>query len=210
MTLHPEILNKSQQEILPKLGSVASENGFYLAGGTTVALYLGHRQSVDFDWFAHGGFDDPPALAEQVRRSGLQVENVQFAPRTLHAVIGGVRVSYFDYPYGDLNEPTEWPGVAAKLASLDDLACMKLAAIAQRGSRKDFIDLYAISLRHKPLSELVQLYRRKYLTDDVGHVLVGLTYFDDADAEPSPTMLQEMPWDEIKRRFALWVRELAG
>ena len=95
-------------------------------------------------------------------------------------------------------------------ASLDDLGCMKLAAIAQRGSRKDFVDLFFIAREHKPIEELLDLYRRKYSTGDIGHVLIGLTYFEDAEEEQSPVMLREAGWKEIKEQFRLWVRKLAG
>jgi len=208
MTLHTEILSESQRTILPGLGSFASAQGFYLAGGTTVALYLGHRQSVDFDWFSRGTIDDPLALAERARRGGLAMENVQVAPGTLHSLIDGVRVSFFEHPYVEISDSTKWSDFSIELASLDDLSCMKLAAIAQRGSRKDFIDLYTIVFEYKPLRDLLQLYRRKYSIDDIGHVLVGLTYFDDAEEEPSPVMLRDISWDEIKREFQRWTKDL--
>jgi len=144
-----------------------------------------------------------------VRKHGLRVENPQAAPRTLHALIEGVRVGFFDYPYGELSEPLRWAECSVDVASLDDLACMKLAAVAQRGSRKDFIDLYFIALEHKPISEVVKLYRRKFRTDDIAHVLIGLGYFDDADEEPSPVMISKTSWDHIKQQFEKWSRELA-
>jgi hypothetical protein len=67
-----------------------------------------------------------------------------------------------------------------------------------------------IALRHKPLKDAIDLYRRKYSIDDVAHVLVGLTYFDDADDEPMPVMLSDVSWDEVKRQFREWAKALAG
>jgi len=210
MIPHAEALSETQHSILPVLGPLASSRGFYLGGGTAVALHLGHRRSVDFDWFVHAKLDDPLVLAEQLRQSGLSVEKVQVAPGTLHALIKDVRVSFFEYPYPEIGDQSIWPEYSLGLASLDDLACMKLAAIAQRGSRKDFIDLHAIALQHRPLRDTLSLYQRKYSTNDIAHVLVGLTYFDDAEEEPSPDMLCDTPWDEVKRQFQLWVKTLAG
>ena len=210
MSFHPQVLDQAQLSMLPLLGRFTAPRGFYLGGGTAVALHLGHRRSVDFDWFAPGELADPLSLAERARGEGLPVESVQVAPGTLHAVIEGVRVSFFEYLYDLISDPIPWPYYSVRLASLDDLACMKLAAVAQRGSRKDFIDLYVIALQHKPLADLLELYCRKYSVKDIGHVLIGLTYFDDADEEPSPTMLHEIPWEEVKARFRQWASELAG
>jgi hypothetical protein len=209
MTFHSEILNKDQSALLPSLGTFASEHGFYLGGGTSVALQFSHRMSIDFDWFIQGTMGDPLVLAEHARQSGLEIFNTQIDQGTLHAVINKVRESFFEYPYISIGEPSIWTDCSVTLASLDDLACMKLAAIAQRGSQKDFIDLYVLALRHRPLTDLLKLYQRKYNTTDIAHVLLGLTYFDDADEEPSPVMMQKLPWDKIKLQFLHWAIELA-
>ena len=210
MTLHTEVLSETQRQIIPTLGPLASSCGFYLGGDTAVALYYGHRRSVDFDWFAREKFADPMALAKQMEEAGLRLDSMQVAPGTLHGIAEGVRVSFFDYPYPEMGVPTPWPDLAFEMASLDDLACMKLAAVAQRGSRKDFVDLHIIALRHKPIQEIIGLYQRRYHTDDIAHVLVGLTYFDDAEEEPSLEMLSAIGWDEVKREFLLWAKSLAG
>ncbi|MBP6965615.1 MAG: nucleotidyl transferase AbiEii/AbiGii toxin family protein [Armatimonadetes bacterium] len=210
MSFHDEVLSEAQRSILPALAAFSTANGFYLGGGTAVALHLGHRRSVDFDWFARTPIDDPLVLAELARRADLPLENARIARGTLHGVVKGVQVSFFEYPYPDIGSPGKWPEFSVELASLDDLACMKLAAIAQRGARKDFVDIYAIALEHKPIEELLALYRRKYSVDDIGHVLVGLTYFDDADEEPEPMMLRDLSWEEIKRQLRRWIRALAG
>lgn len=210
MIFHPEVLSDSQSAILPSLGAFARAYGFYLGGGTAVALHLGHRKSVDFDWFARGAMGDPLVLAGQARKQGLSVENAQIAPGTLHALVDGVRVSFFVYPYSEIGESSSWEECSIDVASLDDLACMKLAAIAQRGSRKDFIDLYFIAHEHKPIAEIVNLYQRKYHTQDIVPVLMGLGYFEDADEEQSPVMIRKAPWDQIKREFVNWSRSLSG
>lgn len=210
MKFHDEILSAAQRQVLPKLGPFATQQGFYLAGGTAVALYLGHRESVDFDWFARGEVEDPLVLAGLAQEQGLPLENPQTSAGTLHVVVGGVRVSFFRYPYAEISMPSKCEEYSADLASLDDLACMKLGAIAQRGSRKDFIDLYFLANEHKPIAELVALYRRKYAVRDIVPVLTGLGYFDDAETEPPPVMIREISWEKIKRACADWSRSLAG
>jgi hypothetical protein len=208
MTFHTEVLNENQRSILPTLGPFAGKHGFCLGGGTAVALYLGHRKSVDFDWFAPGQITDPLVLAGQARQHALSVSDVHTAPGTLHATVGGVRVSFFDYPYPEIGQRSEWEEYKVAIASLDDLACMKLAAVAQRGSRKDFIDLYFLALEHKPIGELLNLYKSKYDLKDIVPVLLGLNYFEDADDEAPPVMLREARWDQIKREFDKWSRSL--
>lgn len=209
-TLHLEILNESQLAVMPALGPWATTEGFYLGGGTAVALYFGHRRSVDFDWFIGEGFPDSMVLAEHARERGIHLADIRVAPGTLHALAGDVRVSFFEYPYPLIADLTVWPEYSVRLASLDDLACMKLAAIAQRGSRKDFIDLHAIALGHRPIEDILSLYRRKYSAEDIAHILVGLTYFDDAEEEPMPMMLNKVSWDAVKHQFREWARALAG
>ena len=83
-------------------------------------------------------------------------------------------------------------------------------AIAQRGSKKDFIDVYAMGLAHRPLRDMLRLYRQKYAVGDVGHLLYALAYFDDADAERTPPMLWEVNWRTVKKAIRGWVKEVAG
>lgn len=206
MSFHVEVLSEQQRAILPALGEFATANGFYLGGGTAVALHLGHRRSIDFDLFSRHLIEDPLVLARVAEVAGLPMSVTQTARGTLHGLIQDVQVSFFEYPYPDIGKPSRLSDYPLELASLDDLACMKLAAIAQRGSRKDFVDLYAIANKHRPIGELLEFYRRKYSTKDIGHVLVGLTYFEDAEAEPSPEMLHDMFWEDIKRRLRGWVK----
>jgi predicted nucleotidyltransferase component of viral defense system len=92
------------------------------------------------------------------------------------------------------------------LASLEDLACMKLSAISQRGARKDFCDIFALGVKQFELKEMLEFYRRKFKIQDVGHVLYGLTYFDDAENERMPRMLWDVKWREIKETIKGWVK----
>lgn len=98
-TLHSEILNEAQRASLPVIGKWASAEGFYLGGGTAVALYFGHRRSVHFDWFTARKVQDPMVFAERAREIGLRLGDVQVAPGTLHSLVDDVRVSFFEYPY---------------------------------------------------------------------------------------------------------------
>ena len=210
MTLHEEVLAPSQKRALRALGPLMTVEDFYLAGGTAVAIHLGHRRSIDMDWFTGRAMGDALALAARVQEGAAPLSVDQVAPGTLYGRVLGVRVTFLEYHYPLLAETVTWADYSSPLASLDDLACMKLSAITQRGARKDFIDLYALVTRHRPLPELLAAYQQKYNIEDIAHVLYGLTYFDDADRERSPTVLWNLDWRTIKKAMRSWVKEVAA
>ncbi len=205
MNWHPECLSRAQRAVVRQLAPPLSETGFYLAGGTAVALHLGHRLSIDLDWFTDHAIPDPLQLAAQLRSAGLAFETTQIARGTLHGATGGVRISLMEYQYPFLRPVEDWPEGPCPVASADDLAAMKLSAIAQRGSRKDFVDLWALGSRHARLPEMLELYRRKYGVRDIAHLLYSLSFFDDADEEPMPQMLGDVDWETIKATIREWV-----
>jgi hypothetical protein len=209
MNLTTEGLTSAQMLVINQAGGWLSGQGFYLAGGTALAIYFGHRRSVDLDWFTPQPIADPMALAQRLRDSGLIFKTGQTAPGTLYGEIGGVRVSFLEFRYPLLQPLTIWVEPNCRLASLDDLGCMKLSAIAQRGSRKDFYDVHALLSRHRPLAELLTLYQQKFQVSDISPVLYGLAYFDDADSEPVPTMLVKTSWKQVKKDVLQWVKEFS-
>jgi hypothetical protein len=182
--------------------------GFYLAGGTAVAAHLGHRRSVDLDWFTPDSLGDVAAWARRLADRGAMLTVDLVRPGTLHAQLFGVRVTCLEYRYPLLGEAVVWPEYACRLASLEDLGCMKLSAIAQRGAKKDFVDLYALLTQYRPLPDLLNAYRGKYNVTDLVHVLYGLANFDDADKERMPTMLWDVDWRTVKRTIRDWVSTL--
>jgi len=206
VTLHPDVMSQSQRELLRRLGPVASKEGFYLGGGTSLALQLGHRRSLDLDWFGEKPMGDPLLLANRIRDAGtvLVVEAVDEG--TLHADAVGTRVSFFEYRYPLLRPLVRWEEYGCMLASLEDLACMKLAAIAGRGDKRDFVDVDALAGRDMEFAEMLDLYRQKFEVRDIGHLLFSLTYFDDADQTSLPEMLHDVDWAQVKRRLQDQVR----
>jgi len=209
MKYHLEGLKPKQVKVLRQMGQTMQERGFYLGGGTALAIYFGHRLSVDLDWFIPDRINDALILAESLRGAGLDFVTTQTGPGSLHGTILGVRLTFLEYHYALLKSVTRWNDMGCSLASLDDLACMKLSAIAQRGGRKDFCDIYFLGTKHRPLKDLLGLYRRKFKIKDIGSVLYGLSYFDDADHEPMPHMLVDVQWRTIKKTIQGWVKELS-
>ena len=157
---------------------------------------------MDFDWFREEPIDDPLRLAADIRTPDLRLEVDRIEKGTLHGRASGVRVSFLEYGYPLLKPPLEVEGL--RLAALEDIAAMKLAAVAQRGSKKDFIDVFALGRRFG-LADMLAFYRRKYGVGDVGHVLVALAFFDDADRERTPLLLQRLSWTDAKAAIRGWV-----
>lgn len=210
MAYHDEVLSPSQKRVLRQIGSITSDKGFYLAGGTAIAIHLGHRRSADLDWFTSQRITDVMLLAREVQDKGIPLVVRQIAPGTLHGQVSGVRVTILEYRYPLLRDLEPWAEYGCALAPLDDLACMKLSAIAQRGAKKDFVDIYALGLKHLPLADMLSAYQRKYGIKDIAHILYGLAYFDDADRERMPTTLWDLDWRSVKRAIRGWVKELVG
>lgn len=106
-----------------------------------------------------------------------------------------------------LLEPlVEWPDVGCRLASCADLAAMKLLAVAQRGTKKDFVDVHALS-RQMPLARMLDCYQGRFGVTDTSRILAGLCFFDDAEAEPMPVMLVPLDWETVKRDLRDMVRK---
>jgi len=190
-----------------RLSAALTDTDFYLAGGTALALQEGHRVSIDLD-FMSPTFADPERLIQELRAQDLAFETTMTASRTLYLKIGGVQASFFGYDYPQIEAVLDPGEGLVPLAHRDDIAAMKLAAIASRGSRKDFIDLWVLISRHRPLSQYLDLFRKKYESRDVGHVVRSLTYFDDADEEPDPRLLISVRWERIKSDLLGWVAAL--
>jgi len=207
LKVHTRVLTRRQLSVLRRLRPFLRQSPFYLGGGTALALQLGHRRSVDFDWFRQLPIPDPLRLASEIGSAGVELVVDRTEKGTLHGTVGGVRVSFLEYRYR-LLRPLLDKGAGLRVASLEDIACMKLAAVAQRGSKKDFVDLYALG-RVFSLKEMLRLYRRKYGVSDPGHLFFALSFFDDADSERMPTMLRSWTWAAIKNTIRGWVSETA-
>ena len=209
MSLHAEILPPKQQEVLRQLGRPATECGFYLGGGTAIAAHLGHRQSRDLDWFTGKHIEDPLALARELQDRGAELRVEGMGRTALHGDVRGVRASFLEYPHPTLAPPVAWPEGGCKIAALDDLAAMKLLAVDQRGAKRDFVDIHALATHARPLAGMLELFRRKFAVEDVSRVLYSLTYFEDAEADPMPRMLNSVAWEEVKADIRAWVKAIA-
>jgi predicted nucleotidyltransferase component of viral defense system len=175
--MHFSILDPYRRKLITYFKPLKDQ--FYLAGGTALALQIGHRDSQDFDFFSPQSFDTR-VLFEKLRKilPGFNLRKVQDEEDTLSIIVDEkVKLSFFGYNYPVMKEFKIVDDF--KLVSLEDIACMKLASITHRSTVKDYIDIYYL-LRRFGLNELLILMSYKYNhTLDPALVLKSMVYFDD-------------------------------
>ena len=196
MNIHYEILDEQRINILPKLTSFRAL-GFYLAGGTALALQIGHRDSIDFDFFCLDSFDTTTLFNSiEQKFSGHNVVRLQDELNTLEIIIDDViRLSFMTYKY-----QLVVPVISTDffdLASIIDIGCMKLSAITSRTAYKDYVDLYFI-LKETPLATLIKNLQVKLPTLDPSLALKSLVYFDDISPEEILYKISPVDIEEIK------------
>ena len=126
----------------------------------------------------------------------------------VYLTIYDVQVSFFGYDYPMIQERVNLPEFRVQMAGTDDIACMKLSAIASRGSRKDFVDFHYLIRHFHSLEDYLRLYMKKYENRDIGDVIRSLIYFADAELEPELEMIKSVSWQELKTDFEKWVKDL--
>ncbi len=190
-------IDSKTKQVLGKIRKTGVLDRFYLAGGTALSLILGHRKSVDLDFFS-SRFPKTEILLAKLK--SLNPEIINQDKGTLDLYIDGVKISFLKYDYPLVGDFLEFDGV--KIASLSDIACMKLSAISSRGSKKDFIDLYFV-LEKESFSKLLSLFQRKFKGVDyqMAHILKSLVYFEDAEQDPDPVFLVPFDWEKAKERL---------
>lgn len=172
---------------------------YYLAGGTGASIQIGHRISVDLDFFSEKKVD-VDAFINQLQDSKLSISNLEKNFGTVKFELAGAQVSFFEYPYPLISPLIGFEGI--NIAELMDIALMKIVAIANRGSKKDFIDLYMICQKY-PIENIFDAFKIKYKKMFNSYQFIkALTYFADADLDPDPNMIIEWNWGRIKKFFA--------
>ena len=195
-TITPEM-----QQLLTYIGDHSFSQRFYLAGGTALSLQIGHRRSIDFDFFSATDDLDDNSRNEIIRGvSSHPTEIIETVPGNLLMLVVGIRVGFFAYGYPLIEKPVRYNEIL--LASLPDIGLMKCDALISRGSRKDFYDLFYLS-RHIQLEDLMPLGTQKFtlFRDFPLMVLESMTLFDNADRDVQPELLENISWDEVKQYF---------
>lgn len=190
-TVVPELM-----ELLKKIMSEKSFSNFNLVGGTALALQIGHRNSIDIDMFGNSEINSE-LFIEKLSEFG-DVKVAQSTKNILITKINDVKVDFVNYKYPLLSNSLHIENI--RMLSTKDIAAMKLNAIAGRGSKKDFIDLYFI-LNEFSLEEIVSFYENKYNDGSVFMVQKSLTYFEDADLQQQPKMFLDFDWETCKQKI---------
>ena len=200
--LQRQVVDEKTFLLLKELQAIPELKELRLVGDTSLALQLGHRISIDLDLF--GSFDSSLPLEmflfdfENVNKTGSN-RFMQFFE------IDGVKVDFVNYNYPWLNEPLIEEGI--KLASIEDIAAMKINAIINRGTKKDFIDIDFLLERYS-LAQILELYQQKYGVKDYQIALRCLSYFEDAENETMPRMLVKKDWKTIKSDIIEKIRNI--
>lgn len=199
------VLPEEQQRIFSCLKEKEWIREFYLAGGTALALQYKHRESVDFDFFSDKDFTNDQVLSHLKQIGNTEILSEE--KNKLHIIVNGVQLSFLGYKYKIINNTINEGHI--KIADHLDIACMKLAAIVSRGTKKDFIDLFYI-LHYHSLKYLIEQFHKKYDFQDHTYILLkSLVYFEDAESDPMPIMKEHTDWNEIKKKITKEVKDIS-
>lgn len=196
------VIDDKRYKLLKNITEIVSIPQFYMIGGTALSLQLGLRESYDFDFCVPKQFNNEVLLEELGTLGEIKVKQNQKG--TCDIILNGVQVSFFYYPNKIINDfvvPEEMPKL--KMASILDIAIMKVVAIGGRGSRKDFFDLYNIMNKYEISTEEIAkgLIQKCGEQTNYVNIIMGLSYFEDAEQEELPKLYVEYNWEETKRFF---------
>lgn len=195
--LYLETVYPSTLDLLKKIMTIPELSDFSLAGGTALALQIGHRVSVDLDFFGKAdiGFSEILELLYSISSPVLMSQSKSI----LVINIDGIKVDFVKYQYALLNPVNIHDNI--RLISIPDIAAMKLAAIAGRGKKRDFYDIFFLLHQYK-LKELIQFYNQKYPDGSEFIVIKSLTYFEDAEEDEGPELIKTTKWDDVKKTIS--------
>ena len=202
------IIDKDRYKLLKDLTEIVTIPEYYMIGGTALSLQMGLRESFDFDFCVPAQFNNELLLEELGKIGEVKVKQNQSG--TCDVILNGVQVSFFYYPNKIINElmkPQEMPKL--RMASILDIAIMKIVAIGGRGAKKDFFDLYNIINKCRiSIKELAEgLIEKCGNKTNYVNIIMGLSYFEDAEQEILPKTFVEYNWEEIKEFFINYQRE---
>lgn len=195
MLNHSEILNRNQEELLPLLKQFMKE--FYLVGDTAIALYIGHRRSIDFDLFRYNSIK-AKSIIERISKSEFQYAVTRRVTEQLNLNINQVKLTFYQYPY-KIQAKEKFENYF-RVPSLIDLAAMKAFALGRRSKWKDYVDIYFLirdfytvkQISDKAVEIYDQLFSEKLFRSQLG-------YFSDIDySEPVEFMVPPVDEEEIK------------
>lgn len=194
--LHTQTVTGATLGLLKELMVLPELRQFGLVGGTNLSLRFGHRISIDLDLFTNEAFNTETTY-NQLEARFPNILQASQSETMLFLYINEVKIDMVLLPYPYLNPMQETEGI--RLVSLEDIAAMKLSAIARRGVKKDFWDIAEL-LDVFSLDDMLEFYRAKYSSRDIFHLLRSLVYFNDAELQKNPDPLKNITWNQVKSK----------
>lgn len=192
--MHLNILSQKQTELLPFLKKF--KKNFYLAGGTAIALHLGHRKSIDFDLFTNSSLNKRKINSE-IRTTNFEIQPIFLDVDQQHFIINQVKFTFLYYPY-DIT-PSVFLKDVIYMPSLLDLAAMKAFALSRRSKWKDYVDLYFMLKYHFSLDQIIEK-TKEYFPNQVTAKLLRsqLAFHKDIDhSEEVDYVINDPPSDKM-------------
>ena len=209
-TLHLDALPVFAREAFEKCTTLPlfASDDWYLAGGTALALQVGHRQSQDLDFFTPQKTFDVRKV-EQTLASEKAWRTESKSDGTLYGEFENAKISLISYLFLKPKEEMIRAGTVS-IVTPPDIAAMKITAVSQRGRKRDFVDLYWLCKNVQPLSESFERAQQQYtVRQNQNHIVKSLVFFDDAEDDPMPTLFFKASWEEVKAYFRKEVPAIA-
>lgn len=200
---HLDILPHASKKALDYLAgqSWLKRSKWYLAGGTALALQMGHRASVDLDFFLPEMTFVQSKLISHFPKKQWQTSKLSYG--TVFGSCMGAKTSFIAYPFFLPKQKTlHWYG-SVRVLDAQDIALMKIIAISQRGTKRDFVDLFWYCQNREPLLQIIERLPIQYpsVKHNYHHILKSLAYFEDAEGDPMPRIFFKATWRQIKKFF---------
>ncbi len=189
--------------------SFFSRGGWYLAGGSALALQTGHRRSIDLDFFTAKESFNQKKAEETLSVSGTW-KTSNSSQGTLYGEFNGAKISLIAYPFFRVVKPPLKVGTISVIKP-EDIGAMKITAISQRGKKRDFFDLYWLAINIQPLIKYIEAAQEQYsVRENMTHILKSLVYFDDAESDPNPEVYFKADWKTVKKFFQSEIAAIAA
>jgi hypothetical protein len=191
-------LSSNSLKFIKEIKSDSLPNDSYLGGGTAIALQIGHRKSLDLDFFTQTQFNE--TQWQQKLEEDIGFDLIQKDWQTLVGSVQDIKFSLFYYKHALIDKTKDYYNI--KLASLEDLSAMKLDTVISRGTRRDLIDIYFLAQKFS-IPGMFEFYDRKFGNFKDREIMIkkALIYFEDAEKDETPDMLIPFDWNELKTFF---------
>ncbi|MCF0051208.1 nucleotidyl transferase AbiEii/AbiGii toxin family protein [Dyadobacter sp. LJ53] len=195
----PFVIHPDTFKLIQHIQAIPELKNFYLVGGTSLALQIGHRNSIDIDLFTNIPFETNE-LIELLRESFKVEVSYQKSTNNLFTFIDNIKTDFIRHDYELIKQPQKEEGIT--FLGMEDIAAMKVNAIINSGKRlKDFVDIYFL-LEHFSLNEIISFFEKKYPHMNPLIALKSLSYFNDIDPEMDPPKLKvKLPFSKIQQRI---------